>query len=254
MKVNRIGEKKIMNCGDECEIIAYRKAMDIDVRFSTGEVIYNNCYSNFKKGEILSHFYPTVYNKGIIGLEPTKDKNGKTLKSYEIWVKILGRCYNSKCWEKHPTYKGCSVCDEWLYYSNFKKWFDENYYEIDGEKMCVDKDILVKGNKIYSPNTCCIVPNCINCLFIKSNAIRGDLPIGVSYRKNKKSNNYCATLRITNSRKTKFLGFFETPTEAFYAYKKEKEEHIKKIADKYKNYLHPKVYEAMYSYEVNIDD
>lgn len=71
-----------------------------------------------------------------------------------VWRDMLQRCYDSNFVENNHTYTGCSVCDEWLYLSNFKKWFEENY--VEGYQL--DKDILVKGNKVYSPETCCFVP------------------------------------------------------------------------------------------------
>lgn len=139
--------------------------------------------------------------------------------------------------------------DTWIDFQNFfanrhPEWFEENY--IEGWQL--DKDILVKGNKIYSPETCCFVPSCINNLFIKSNKIRGEFPIGVSKRKDK----YIS--QIQKSKKVKYIGMFETLLEAFDAYKVEKEKHIKNIADEYKDYLNPKVYEALYKYKVEITD
>lgn len=96
--------------------------------------------------------------------------------AYVVWCDMLRRCYSEKYHKKKPTYKGCSVCDEWLLFSNFKRWFDENY--IDG--YCLDKDIIVKGNKVYSPDTCCFVPKCINSLLTNRKMHRGLEPIGVS--------------------------------------------------------------------------
>ena len=99
---------------------------------------------------------------------------------------MFRRCYNKEWQEKEPTYKGCKVCYEWIYFSNFKKWYKDNFYKIEDEQMELDKDILNKGNKIYSPKNCIFVPKIINCLFTKSNKIRGDLPIGVKLGKNNK--------------------------------------------------------------------
>ena len=94
---------------------------------------------------------------------------GKDKKSYQCWSNMLKRCYNKNVHNKQPTYKDCSVCNEWLCYANFEKWYDENYYEIEGERTELDKDILFKGNKVYSPITCIFVPQRINTLFTKSN-------------------------------------------------------------------------------------
>lgn len=116
--------------------------------------------------------------------------------------------------------------------------------------MIVDKDILYKNCKLYSPTTCCIIPSDINKLFCNAKAIRGQLPLGVIY--NKKNRNYNA--RITKYNKGIHLGCFNTPQEAFKAYKIAKEKYIKEMADKYKEYLPQKLYDAMYNYQVDITD
>ena len=101
---------------------------------------------------------------------------------------------------------------------------------------CLDKDILVKGNKIYSPETCCFVPKGINLLFGKNNAKRGNYPIGVCKFKNK----FQATINIKG--KTISLGHFDTPEEAFEAYKTAKEAYIKEVADEWKDRIEEDVY------------
>lgn len=108
--------------------------------------------------------------------EGVVNKNGKMIKSYTIWKAMLQRCYSEKLHLKYPTYIGCSVCDEWLLFSNFKKWFDENYKE----GFNLDKDILVEGNKIYSPDTCRFVPTYINNLLTDRRNARGCLPLGIA--------------------------------------------------------------------------
>ena len=105
--------------------------------------------------------------------------NGKRLKFYGTWKNMIHRCYSDKFQIRYPTYIGCSVCDEWLVLSNFKEWFDANY--LDG--MALDKDILIPGNKIYSPEACSFVPQYINSLMTDAGASRGDLPLGVSAQK-----------------------------------------------------------------------
>lgn len=121
--------------------------------------------------------------------------------------------------------------------------------------MCLDKDILIKNNKIYSPNTCIFVPQRINNLFTKTNKNRGNLPIGVSYYLN--YNQYTATCSIIkeNERKGhKTLGYFNTIEEAFNAYKNFKEKYIKQIANEYKDYIPIKLYNALLNYQVEITD
>jgi hypothetical protein len=130
-----------------------------------------------------------------------------------------------------------------------RNWFDENYYEIEGHKMHLDKDILVKRNKIYSPDKCVFVPAFINATFTKNNVGRGDLPIGVVKRGKK----YFASCS-NNNQKRRYLGMFDNPEEAFYAYKDAKETHIKNTAEQYKHKIPNKLYEALMRYEVDIDD
>ena len=120
--------------------------------------------------------------------------------------------------------------------------------------MCLDKDILFHGNKIYSPETCLIVPERINKLFTKSTKSRGEYPIGVRERRNRLIA-YCS---ITENNKTKQVNLGRFPLhqveEAFLTYKRFKENYIKQVADEYKNSIPDKVYQALYNYEVEITD
>ena len=159
---------------------------------------------------------------------------------------MLERCYSEAYQKRQPTYKDCVVCDEWLCYANFKKWYENNVYNIE-DKLELDKDILIKGNKIYSPNNCIFVPKIINSLF-SAHDRRDNLPIGVK----KQDKGYIARIRIDG--KLKYLGYYETPEKAFYIYKEAKEKEIKRVADLYKDKIPQKLYEAMYSYEVEITD
>ena len=168
---------------------------------------------------------------------------------------MIHRCYDPYYINEHLTYIDCYVCEEWHNFQVFAKWFYENYYEIKNEKMNLDKDILIKGNKLYSPETCLIVPERINTLFIKCDKSRGKYPIGVSDCCNKYGCKfltvYCQTLE-----KREYLGYFpiDRPFQAFTVYKNFKEEYIKEVANEYKELIPQKLYDAMYRYEVEIDD
>lgn len=159
---------------------------------------------------------------------------------------MIKRCYDIKSKDYYQYGgKGCIVCGEWHNFQNFAKWYDDNYYTIEGKNMNLDKDILIKNNKIYSPNSCIIVPDDINKLFTKNNKNRGNLPIGVT----KKGDKY-----IVNLHSVKYSKSFDTPEEAFYSYKQIKEKYIKQIADEYKDRIPKKLYDAMYKWEVEITD
>jgi hypothetical protein len=172
---------------------------------------------------------------------------GRVNKIHDIWIQMIRRCYDEKAQVKQYTYKGCSVCDEWLCFANYEKWYKEHLYQVEGQTMCVDKDILFKGNKIYSPETCCIVPMEINNQFIKNGKIRGKYPIGVRILTSG-SFQSCSGIKHLKTRT------FSTPEEAFYDYKQQKEDYLKQLADKYKGIIPQNVYDALYNYEVEIID
>ena len=115
-----------------------------------------------------------------------------------------------------------------MYFPNFYEWLhsQENFQKwLNGKRWALDKDILIKRNKIYSPDTCCLVPQEVNAIFIKGKRKNdNDLPIGVSYNRYKSS--YVAGCNIGHSGRHKTIGYYNTPEEAFYAYKIYKEEYI----------------------------
>lgn len=171
-----------------------------------------------------------------------------TSESYLRWHDMINRCYNEKFLENHSEYVGCTVCEEWLNYSNFKVWYDQN--KIAGMSLDLDKDILFKGNREYSPATVAFVPHTINTLFVNRKKSRGDLPIGVSFDKEK--NKYRASMGFMGQ-KIK-LGRFESAEAAFARYKEYKEDFIKDIAEQYRDEIPDKVYQAMQNWKIEIDD
>ena len=252
MKFNdRTGEKGVNKWGSKMTIINYNNNANIKIEFENGYEI-GTTYREFKKGSVKSPYDKSVYGIGYLGVGNYKTYYYDTIKTeeYRVWCHMLERCYDDKHREKFPTYKGCSACEEWLCFQNFAKWFNENFYEIEEETMHLDKDILCKGNKIYSPNNCVFVPQRINELFTKRNKLRGDYPIGVDFNKrNKLFRARCSTLQGN-----KHLGYYKTKEEAFKVYKIEKEKEIKNRADNYKDFIPEKLYSAMYKYEVEIRD
>jgi len=170
---NRIGEVSKNTLGIEMIILKYINWNEVLVEFKDE---YNatkiTTYRQFKNGEVKNPYEKSVYKVGMIGIGDYNDTNTKS-KRYRTWHHMIGRCYDNKRHIEQPTYKDCVVCDEWHIYQNFAQWYDENYYEVDGMKTELDKDILVKGNKIYSRDTCCFVLRQINMLFVKSNSTRG---------------------------------------------------------------------------------
>lgn len=249
----RIGETSVNKLGNKMKIIEYNNATNIMVKFEDGSV--KTCtYFNFKNGEVKSCFDKTICGVGFLGdwNAPYKYINGKQPKVYRTWKNAIERCNKPVKDTEKRAYKLSSLCDEWLNFSLFAKWYDENFYQIDKEEMCLDKDILFKGNKIYSPKTCVFVPQQINKLFTKSDYARGDFPIGVSFHKD--LNLYGSSCKNFFSNKSVHLGYYKTPKKAFEAYRRYKEHLIKKVADFYRENIPEILYDAMYKYKVEITD
>jgi hypothetical protein len=144
---------------------------------------------------------------------------------YKRWYHMLIRCYSKKYQEKMPTYIGCTVCEEWKAFSNFKEWMKRQ----DWQGKHLDKDIIVKGNKIYSPETCAFVEPATNTFTTDGSAARGGQPIGVSLHKRCKS--YDAHCRDPFLKKLVHLGCFSNPIAAHEACRKKKHELACRLAE-----------------------
>ena len=254
--IDRTGEKGVNNFGSEMVIVEYRKWDDVDIYFPKYDWTLKHVrYAHFKNGEIKCPYERRYFNVGYLGEGKYKmSENGKFKKEYKIWYYMLQRCYDPKYHETHPTYKGCTVEDYLLNFQHMGEWINENYYEIPGETMCLDKDILYKRNKIYSRDTCIFVPKKINSLFTKRDKSRGNSPIGVTPRESGNYQVFCNK----GYGKNVCLGTYSTEEEAFQVYKQYKEKVIKEVIDSYKEKIpephYSRLKTAMYNYKVEIDD
>lgn len=241
-KTKRIGTIVENISGFKMKCIDYRNSMDIDVEFLDGGYIVKNVqWNNFIRGKVKNNYC-------CIG-------HYKEAKEYNSWYQMLRRCFDEQIKENKPTYKDVTCCEEWLQYENFYQWLisQENYEKWRTLKWsAVDKDILNKGNKFYSPENCLLVPVNVNNLFVKHDALRGEYPIGVSLINGK----YIAKCTNPIKNATVTIGVYNTPEEAFKAYKEYKENLIKEIADiEFANQtITKKCRDAMYAYKVEFDD
>lgn len=254
--MNHLYEEKYNNQGCLMKIIEYNNSSDIVVEFQD-EYSYQKRtqYCNFKTGSIKNPYGKSAFGVGMIGVKYPSKINNKTQKEYNIWVHILQRCFSEKEKERLPQYKDVTCCNEWLLFENFYEWlhkqdnFDKWY---NGDRWAVDKDIIVKGNKLYSPEMCCLVPQNVNCLLLRRDSLRGDLPIGVK-RKGDKFQAYCGN---PFTKRQEYLGDYDTPEEAFYVYKERREYYIKQVAEiEYNNgnIIKP-CYESLVNYSIEIND
>lgn len=149
-----------------------------------------------------------VCGLGVNDLSRPSHVNRRPIKSYKVWHNMLNRCYSPTYQARQPTYVGCSVVNEWLYFSNFDRWYTEHYFE--GAQL--DKDLLFPGNKMYGPDTCVFVSAELNHLFVDRAAVRGACPLGV--HKHRKV--FAAHIQILKI--SVHLGHYATPLEAHRAW------------------------------------
>jgi len=246
-RTGEIGESRV--CGPMV-IVEYSGHKNIIVKFQTGSLVKTS-YHHFKKGGVKDPLFPSRYGFGFLGVGVHASSEGyKTERVYETWSHMLGRVYGGQDTNRTRSYEGTSICEEWGNFQTFGDWFVDNFYEVPGEVMELDKDIVKKGNKVYCPGMCSFVPKPINSLFNLYLNGRGGLPLGVCFNKSKQR--YQA--QITQDGIHKTLGYFDHPEKAFRVYKTAKEENIKRMAERYVQYLPSKVYNTLVNYEVEITD
>lgn len=178
----------------------------------------------------------------------------KSIYEYRIWCEMLRRCYDKEVHKRLPRYSNCIVD---TYFHSFTNFFNTivnlkgfNNYDENGVLFELDKDLLVKGNKVYAKDTVCFIPREINAFLVQSNAIRGKNPIGVQYHT--RHGKFYA--RLKKKKKNLHLGSFDTKEEAFAAYKVAKECYAKELAEKWKECIDERAYEALLKFSVSISD
>ena len=182
---------------------------------------------------------------------PSQNPDGTYIRSYACWSNMIKRCYGSTHKTDKQAYINCTVDQEWSNYVNFLEWFHSqpNYqlYEQESD-YTIDKDILYRGNQVYGPETCTLVPGYLNSFLRECKKTRGKYPIGVT--KKRKTNLYCAECSFRGN--TILCKYTSTPEAAFQIYKGTKEQKIKEIAEyEYKDKrITKQCYEALMHWEI----
>lgn len=177
-----IGDKFTHEIYGEYEVVYDNGSRDSGIKFkNTGYVARGLQRGNINRGHVKDVFCPAIEGVGYIGCDDGVDQ-----KSFKIWQNMFTRSYSPNYHKTRPTYIGCSVAEEWHNYSNFKPWFDENY--VEGHAL--DKDLRVKGNKVYSKDTCCFIPLSLNNLLTYDRGSRNGMVTGVSKRSNTKTGEF----------------------------------------------------------------
>ena len=187
------------------KILKYNDARNVEVQFLKTGFETSATLGNIKGGCVKDPYLPSVYGIGVLGTKYPSKVNGVITKEYSLWMNMLRRCYSDKYQKKYPTYEDCEVSDNFKSFEYFYEWCNKQV-GFDNKDWQLDKDLLIKGNKVYSENTCVFIPVEINLLLTKRDASRGEHLIGVCW-----SNTHKAFVaRVSrNKGKQEHLGFLK---------------------------------------------
>ena len=239
------GDFKVLKYNDKTNVVIQFLKTGFEMTVQLG---------NIRSGKVKDPYVSSVCGVGITGTKYPTTINGAQTKEYVLWVHMLQRCYSNTLKKRCPTYEGCEASENFKSYEYFYEWCHKQVgfgNDGNGNPFHLDKDLLVKGNKVYSEDSCVFLPQEINSLLTKREASRGEYLIGVCWSKTNKA--FRVMVR-KNKGKQEYLGYFNTELEAFNAYKQAKESFIKEQAEKWKDKIDDRAYEALMNYEVEITD
>lgn len=164
---------------------------------------------------------------------------------YAKWEKMILRVSTISGLEKNPSYKNVSICDEWIYFSNFRNWvLSQNIHPDDYSQLDLDKDLKNKNSFVYSPDTCLFIPRYINCaLSLNGDKNKNGISVGVQQRIHKTKISYRAY--INKFRKRMIIGTYDNEADAHLAWQNEKIIFFREMINKYKT-------ERYYNIEVEL--
>ena len=238
------------NLSGDFKIVKYNDSRNVEIQFVTTGYEMVARLNHIRNGEVKDPYTPSVYGVGIIGAKYPPSEGGRNTKWYALWCHMLERCYSDAPKKKNPTYEGCEVSENFKSYEYFYEWCNKQI-GFGNEYWQLDKDLLVKGNKVYSEDSCVFIPQEINKILVKREASRGEYLIGVYWSK---TNRAFKAQVSKNNGGSEHLGYFKTEIEAFKAYKTAKESFVKEQADKFKSQIDDRAYNALMNYTVNIND
>lgn len=226
----------------------------VEIEFLNTGFSYTVSKGNLIKGLVKDYSLPNLYGVGCntLGFMGKGYKDELITKAYKKWQEMLKRCYNSKFLAGNTSYIGCTVVDEWKDFKNFMNWYASKIiYEIQ-MSYALDKDIICEGNKLYSPETCVLVPKEINNFIVKPRhtSVGKELSIPHGVHLHKKTQRYQAYCNNPITGKRVSLKLFDTLEEAHFAHLQYKGEMAKYLVSKHGAYLKDSVIKKLQSMEV----
>ena len=245
-----VGKVCTSKLSGDFKIVKYNDSRNVEIQFINTGFETTVQLGDIRSGKVKDPYTPSVFGVGVAGTKYPNSVNGRKTKEYVLWCHMFERCYSDAYKKKYPTYESCEVSNKFKSYEYFYEWCNKQI-GFSNQDWHLDKDLLTKGNKVYSENSCVFIPNEINSLLTKSTASRGEHLIGVCWHKKDKS--FVAQVNKSKGGR-EWLGSFKTEIEAFNAYKIAKEAFIKEQAEIYKGRVDQRVYEALMKYTVEITD
>lgn len=240
-----VGKRFENKQGDWCTIIEYISATKIVIEFDGyPDNLKQVAVAALKNGSFKNNYKPTIYGKGYIGDGKYQgSKKDGTHFVYGIWNNMLARNYDPYTQSKQSAYIGCSVCDEWLCFQNFADWYMN--HQSYGLGYNLDKDLLGRDNRVYSHETCTMLPPELNVMISGSTASKNGMPLGVG----KIDKGYTARLNKGKEGR-EYLGYYKTPEEAHKVYVEAKERYVKNKALEWANRIEWKAFVALMNWTV----
>ena len=232
------------------KIVKYNDYGNVEIQFLNTGYETSARLGDIRNGKVKDPYSPSVFGVGVLGDKYPPTISGRNTKEYDLWCNMLRRCYSDSFKKKQPTYESCEVGDKFKSYEYFYEWchIQIGFANKDWQ---LDKDLLIKGNKVYNESTCVFIPKDINSLLTKSAASRGKHLIGVCWC----NTNKAFVAKVSKGKgKREHLGLFNTEIEAFNAYKQAKEAFVKEQANEWKGKIDERAYEALMNYQVEITD
>lgn len=241
----KVGQTYINRQGSEINVLEYENSTRILVEIGKTKYQQYVHAGNLISLNVHDKFAPSVAGKGIFG-DAVVDVKSQV---YTSWAGMLKRCYTF--YEDKPrariNYEGCEVHEDFVYLPDYINWYNKQIVE---PKWHLDKDLLVKGNKVYSPDTCVFLPRALNTFLTLRGNDRGPYPLGVTYHE--RLGKYEAS--CNRDGKSVYLGLHLDPSSAFEAYKGEKEAYAKDLAKRWEGRIDPRACKALMNFKVSIED
>lgn len=234
LKTLKVGDTFTTNEGCIATVIRIRGSIDIDVTFNDDwSYVRNVRLDSLNRGAVKNPYHPSVYGLGYMGVGDYRPYlNRVRCKAYTVWLNMLKRSY----YTKYAYYADSTVCKEWLSYQVFAEWYYNHPYCIEGYQL--NKNIPDANNRVYSPETCTLVPQQVGNLFRKDCFLESS-DSGVGTGINFTYNRYVVHIGSTE------VGRYRTLELAVSARALYRAEYILALANKFKEVMAPEVYEAM---------